>query len=284
MAELSTVSIIKGENPIDMVVKALEAVKAEKAFKNDEKILIKPNYINASHPSTGITTDARVIDGVIKFLKEKGFHNLVIGEGSGLADTMAAFKVAGVDKVAERWGIKLIDLNKDEYLTVNVPDVLALKTVNIAKTALESAVISVPKLKLHRMAGVTLSMKNMMGVVKPKGQIHHPLGKKIVDLVSVVKPRLAVIDGVIGGEGHELSGRPVQMNIVIAGLDPVAVDTVGAEVMGFNHRKVEHIMLAAEKNLGICDLNRIRVIGRSIENVRRVFKRSFSYYILSRFS
>jgi len=280
----ATVAIIKGDNPVEMVIEALEIIKADQAFRVDERILIKPNYINARHPSTGITTDARIVEGIIRFLKEKGLNNIMIGEGSGLANTMRAFEVAGVDEVAKRLKVDLMDLNEDEYVIADVPSPLALKTIRISKTALNSAIISVPKLKLHRMAGVTLSLKNMMGVVSPKGQIHRSLSKKIADLVSLVKPRLAVIDGIIGGEGHELAGKPVEMNLVLAGLDPVAVDTVGAAVMDFDVKKAEHILLAAKKGLGICDLNKIRTLGEPIEKVKKKFKPSFSMRLLSRFA
>jgi len=266
-----------------MVVEALEMIQAEKALAKNDRILVKPNYIDSSHPSTGITTDARVIEGVVKYLKQKNYENVAVGEGSGFADTMYAFKVAGVDEVARRWMVDLIDLNKDEYVVADVPDPLALKSVRVSKTALTSAIVSVPKLKLHRMAGVTLSLKNLMGVVKPKGQIHRHLSKKIADLASVVPPKLAVIDGIIGGEGHETAGKPVEMNLVIAGTDPVAVDTVGAVVMGFNPQKAQHITFAAEKGLGTCNLQRIRILGEPIEKVRKKFKPSFSSFILSKF-
>ena len=269
---MASVAIVKGHSPVEIVVKALELVEADKAFTSEERILIKPNYINASHPSTGNTTDARVVEGTVKFLKERGLGNIAIGEGSGLSDTKRAYKVAGVDEVAKRWKVDLIDLDDDEYVIADVPNYLALKTVRISKIALESAIVSVPKLKLHRMAGVTLSLKNLMGVVSPKGQIHHNLNEKIADLASVVRPKLAVIDGIVGGEGDELAGRPVKMDLVIAGLDPVAVDTVGAAVMGFDPKRAKHIALAAEKGLGTCDLKRIKVIGEPIEKVKRDFR------------
>jgi len=280
----ATVAVVKGEDPVNMTVEALEMIDASEAFRTDERILVKPNYIDASHPSTGVTTDARVVEGIIKFLEENSLGNIMIGEGSGMTNTMKAFKAAGIDEVAKRWKVDLIDLNDDEYVVAEVPSPLALKTVRIAKTALNSAIISVPKLKLHRMAGVTLSLKNLMGVVSPKGQIHRSLGKKIADLASLVKPRLAVIDGIIGGEGHELARRPVEMNLVIAGLDPVAVDTIGAAVMEVNPERVEHIILAAKKELGVCNLNKIKVVGEPIEKVKKKFKPSFSLRLLSRFA
>jgi len=281
---MSEVAIVRGEDPIEMVVKALNMVHAEKAFAPNERILIKPNYINAKPPSTGVTTDARVIEGTIKFLSEHGFNNIIIGEGSGLSDTKTAYRVAGVDEVARRWNVSLIDLNNDEYLIVNVPNYLALDKVRISKTALNYAIVSVPKLKLHRMAGITLSLKNLMGVVQPKGQIHNRLHEKIADLASILKPKLSIIDGTVGCEGHELAERPVKMDLVIAGLDPVAVDTVGALVMGFNPDEAEHLSLAAKKGLGICDIKRIKVIGEPIEKVRKEFKPSFIHRLASRFA
>lgn len=273
---MTRVAIVKGTNPPDMTVKALEMVNADNVLSKEKPILIKPNYINARHPSTGITTDSRVIEGVVKFLKQHDAEEILIGEGSGFADTFEAFQAAGVDAVAERWNAKLVDLNKDEFLEVSPPDPLALKKVKIAKTALESTIISVPKLKPHRLARVTLSLKNMMGAVTPKGSIHDPLSEKIVDLASIIKPSVAVIDGIIAGEGHETSGNPVEMNLVIAGTDPVAVDAVGAAVMSIPPEKVKHLRLAEERGLGICNLEKIETLGEPIEKVKKKFRTSFS--------
>jgi len=276
------VAIVKGTNPQNMTVKALEMIKADKALPKKKPILIKPNYINAKHPSTGITTDSRVIEGVVKFLKQHKAEEITIGEGSGFADTLEAFQVAGVNALAERWNIKLVDLNKDEFLEVSPPNPLALKNVKIAKTSLESTIISVPKLKPHRMATITLSLKNMMGAVTPKGSIHNPLSEKIVDLASIIKPSIAVIDGIIAGEGHETSGNPVEMNLVIAGTDPVAVDAVGAAVMSIPPESVKHLRLAEEKGLGTCNLKQITVLGEPIEKVKKKFRASFLSRFLAR--
>lgn len=266
---------MRGTTPQDMTVKALQTVKADKVLSNQKPILIKPNYINSSHPSTGITTDSRVIEGVVKFLRQHNLKEVIIGEGSGFADTLEAFRVAGVDKVAERWRAKMVDLNKDEFIEVTPKNPTALKKVRISKTTLESTIISVPKLKPHRLAGVTLSLKNMMGAVKSKGSIHNNLSQNIVDLVSVIKPSVAVIDGIIAGEGHETSGNPVEMNLVIAGTDPVAVDAVGAAVMGIPPESVKHLRLAEDAGLGTYRLEQIEVLGEPIEKVKRKFKTSF---------
>ena len=278
---MSKVAIVRGTNPQDMVAKALEMTAAHEALPKGKPVLIKPNYINARHPSTGITTDSRVIEGVVKFLKQHSVEDMMIGEGSGFADTFKAFQVAGVDAVAEKWNIKLVDLNRDEFVEVEPAAPLALKKVKVAKTALESTIISVPKLKPHRLARVTLSLKNMMGAVTPKGSIHNHLSEKIVDLASIIKPSMAVIDGIIAGEGHETSGNPVEMNLVIAGTDGVAVDDVGAAVMGIPPESVKHLRFAEERGLGTCDLKRIEILGEPIEKVKKKFKTSFSSKFLA---
>lgn len=280
---MSVVSIVKGENPVEMTVKALEMIEAHKVLSAEKPVLIKPNYINAKHPSTGITTDSRVIEGIVKFLNQHETKEIIVGEGSGFADTFEAFRIAGVDSLAEKWNIKLVDLNKDEFVEIYPPNPLALKKVKIAKTALESIIISVPKLKLHRITGVTLSLKNMMGAMKPKGSMHMHLNKNIVDLASIIKPSIAVIDGIIAGEGHETRGNPVKMDLVITGTDPVAVDSVGAAVMGVSPTKVEHLCLAEKKGLGTCDLNQIKVLGEPIEKVKRKFRKSILLGFLSHF-
>jgi len=281
---MSRVAIIKGTNPVETTIRALETIETEvnSVLTVKKPILIKPNYINSKPPSTGITTDSRVIEGIVKFLRERNINDISIGEGSGFSDTFEAFKNTGVDEVAERYGVKLIDLNKDEFVEVYPPNPLSLKKVRVAKTALESVVVSVPKLKPHRIATVTLSLKNMMGTLASKGTMHAglSLSENIADLASILKPSISVIDGIIAGEGHETSGNPVEMNLIIAGTDPVAVDAVGTAVMGIEPTEVKHLVLAEKKGLGTCKLEEITILGESIENVKRKFNRSLSSKLL----
>lgn len=281
---MSRVAIIKGTDPVETTVKALETIEpdVDSVISGKKPILIKPNYINSKHPTTGITTDSRIIEGIVKFLKERKIDGIAIGEGSGFADTFQAFETAGVAKVAERWNVKLVDLNIDEFIEVNPPNPLSLKKIMVAKTAVGSTIISVPKLKPHRIATVTLSLKNMMGALASKGSMHMgtSLSENIADLASILKPSISVIDGIIAGEGHETSENPVEMNLVIAGTDPVAVDAVGAAVMGISPTDVKHLLLAEKKGLGTCHLEQIAVLGEPIEKVKRKFHRSITSKLL----
>lgn len=274
---MSKVAVVKGLNPVETTVKALEMIKANlsEVLSSEKPILIKPNYIVAKHPSTGMTTDSRVVEGVVKFLKDHGRSDITIGEGSGWADTFEAFKVAGIARIARKWNVRLVDLNRDCFVEVCPPNPLALRKVVVAETALRSCIISVPKLKIHRLTAATIGVKNMMGALASKGSMHNgKLHENIADLASVLKPSLTVIDGIIAGEGHETNGSPVEMNLVIAGTDPVAVDAVGAAVMGVSPSEVKHLVLAERKGLGTCHLDKIEVVGEPIEKVRRDFRRT----------
>jgi uncharacterized protein (DUF362 family) len=166
-------------------------------------------------------------------------------------------------------------LNRDPRINIKIPNSLALKEVGVARTVLESTcIINVPKLKVHHMAVVTLSMKNLMGLILPKNIMHGRLHEKIVDLSSVFKDtvKVNIIDGLVGGEVDETSGSPVKMDLIIAGQDMVAVDTVGTAIMGIDPRKVKYLTMAGEKGMGVSNLDEIQVIGERIEDVKRQFR------------
>jgi len=266
------VAIVRGATPSQMVEKSLELIQAARRVSPDDKVLIKPNYIAAMHPSTGVTTDSRVIEALIRFAKECGVIDITVGEG-GSGNTEAAFDTVGIKEITSKHGAKLIDLNSDQRVTVQIPHPLSLREVSIAKTAAQSTcIINVPTLKVHHMALITLCMKNLMGLVLPKGSIHEDLQRRLVDLASIIKPRINIIDGLVGCECEEVYGRPVGMNVIIAGTDIVATDAVGAAAMGIDPETVEHIKLAHERGLGVGRLEGIEILGEPLESVRRNFE------------
>jgi len=270
----ASVAIVRGKQHSKMVETALKLIRAECLVKPTDKVLIKPNYVVAKHPSTGITTDSRVLESIIEFVKKSGVKDIVVGEG-GAGDTERAFDVVGIREVTSRQEVRLVNLNRDSRVTVRIPQPLALKEVGVAETALESTcIINVPKLKVHHMAVVTLCMKNLMGLILPKSIMHSQINERIIDLASLFndKVKMNVIDGFVGAEVDETSGSPVEMNLVIAGRDMVAVDAVGTAVMGIDPRKIRYLSLAEEKGLGVSNIKEIEVLGESIEDVKRKFR------------
>ncbi|MHA2298526.1 MAG: DUF362 domain-containing protein [Candidatus Hodarchaeales archaeon] len=260
----------------DRIASVLVSINLQEQVTSKKSILIKPNLVVASPASTGMTTDPRVIAAIVKWLAKDASvdkKHIIIGEGGVTGTTDKAFKVNGIGETAAELGVKLVNLNKDERVEVEVSDPLSLEKASLARTAVEADfIISVPSLKIHSMAITTLSLKNMMGAILPKGVMHTELNKRIADLCSVLKPDLAVIDGIIGGEVDEVSGNPVEMNTIIISTDPVAADAVGSAVMSVDPGRLDYLKYASQKGLGKGDLLDVNVIGQRIEDVRKRFK------------
>lgn len=270
----TSVAIVRGKHPSTMLESALKLIDVERLITPQDKVLIKPNYVVAKHPSTGLTTDSRILESIIEFVKGCGVKDIVVGEG-GSGNTDRAFDVVGIREVTTKQNVRLVNLNRDSRINIKIPNALALKEVGVARTALESTcIINVPKLKIHHMAVVTLSMKNLMGLILPKNIMHGQLHEKIVDLSSVFKDKVKIniIDGLVGGEIDETTGSPVKMDLLITGKDMVAVDTVSTAIMGIDPRKVKYITIAGEMGLGVSSLDEIQVFGERIEDVKRQFR------------
>ena len=267
------VSIVHTEDPIGGTKKALDQVHAADVLRRYQRVLIKPNYVNGSHPSTGVTTDPRVVRAIVEYLLEHGRNSreFAVGEG-GMAtvDTMQSFRNAGLVDELNGYGVKLIDLNAEPHVDVDIEGGRSLKSVRVARSFVDyDCILSVPKLKVHCWALSTLSMKNMMGGILPKGIMHDDLAQKIVDLNRAFGPELTVIDGILGCQRHELACDPVASNVIVAGEDFVAADAVGSFLMGLAPDQVLYLQLAKKAGLGENDLFKIEYTGEEISRLRK---------------
>lgn len=281
----ATVSIVKGKDVEKMVTKAVELLGGlEKVVAARKKVLIKPNLCYPLPPNTGCTTEPRIVESLIKILQNINAREIVVGDGAGKGskfDTMGVYKVTKLDEVCESYGVRFVDFNTDKAVNVKIENGKALKELRIAKTVLDAdVIINVPKLKTHWMMGTTLCIKNLMGCVvgEDKPQKFHDkrqlysAHQHVVDLSKIIRPALNVVDGVIGMEGRgPIHGTPVAMDLIIAGCDPVAVDTVATRCMGYDHRKIDYIRYAAEQGLGTMNLDKIKIAGEKIEDVKEKF-------------
>ena len=100
--KMTSVALVKGKEPSKMVEEALRLIKAEKLIKSEDTVLIKPNYVSAKLPSTGITTDSRIVEDLIKFVQSHEVRDVIVGEG-GAGDTERAFDVVEIRDVIKRW-------------------------------------------------------------------------------------------------------------------------------------------------------------------------------------
>ncbi len=250
----SRVIVVKGSDREIMVENGLKALEIN-PYK--EKVVIKPNLItNRPYP---VTTPPKTVECIVNYFKGKA-KEIFIAEGAGMCrgGTNKAFLDLGYSELAEKSGIKLVDLNDDDYEIRKNPDALKLKEFKFPLTLKNSFLISAAVLKRHSMAKVTLSLKNMLGASIGMKAKFHLLGinKSIVDINLYKKPDLALIDG-IESSSLELGGEVTRYDLMIFSEDPVAADAVGANILGLNPLSVPHIKLAQEKGLGMARLEEI---------------------------
>lgn len=260
-----------------MVREALDGIGASDAVDANDRVVVKPNYVEPMMPDTGVTTDPRIIEAVIEWLQERGVKTITIAEGGDTAaKTDRAFRMVGLPEIAERRGVRLLNVFRDERVEVDIPGASSLHRVGLSRTILEAdCLVDLPKLKCHCMAGVTLGIKNLMGAVVPdKMMMHRGLQERLADLALVLRPKLCVIDGLTGSAGHETAGTPVKSDLIIAGRDVVATDAIGCLAMEIDPMEIRHLRLCAERGLGELRPDKIQVVGAAIEKVRKDYQRS----------
>lgn len=199
--------------------------------KPDEKILLKPNWIMAVPPERCATTHPSVFKAVGELFLKAGVK-LSYRDSPGFSKPEKAADKTGFHAVASELGIPLADFETSRE--VDFEEAIQNKKFFIANSVLESdGIISLPKLKTQALMKLTGAVKNQLGCVPgmKKGEYHLKLpksinfGRMLVDLDSLIKPRLYIMDGIMAMEGNgPMSGDPVKMNVLLFSTDPIALD------------------------------------------------------------
>lgn len=266
-----------------MTKSALSTTGAVDLLK-DKKVFIKLNFGGPSGEKGAIVSEA-VTRSVIEHLKPICCE-LKLGEQGRASreESEALFNRIWCRNLEKELGVEFINLWDDEYIPVDIPYPLAKKRWKIPKSILDSdIVVSLACLKVSAAATVTLALKNFFGVIpyKNKAFFHGKIHQVIVDLNQIIKPSLGIIDAIYGWEGGEsaLGGNPVRMGLILASQDLVALDTVATEIMGIDSKRVPHLQMASELGLGTANLDKIEILGESIDQVKKNFKKVPAYQI-----
>jgi len=246
-----------------------------------KRVLIKPNLVDylENYP---VTTAPEMVGAVADLLFELGAREVAVGDGSAFRrETWPIAEANGLAAVLAARGLKFIDLNYDDPQPVPVQDKwLRRSTVFwLPRHVLNSdLIVSLPKLKTHHWAGVSLSLKNLLGVIPgarygwPKNIIHiNGIPQSILGIYQMLPPVISVVDGIIGMEGDgPLFGSPVPHGLLAVGRDPVSVDVTCAQLMGFSIESVLHLKLAAWAGIG--QAHRIEIRGVQRERLQRRYQ------------
>jgi uncharacterized protein (DUF362 family) len=243
-------------------------------------VLLKPNLVGFD-PLCEMNTHPYVIAATRESFLRLGAAQVLIGDGPAMdRDTEAIIESVRLREFAGPLGGIFVDLNLDDVKRVVLSTHASrLKELYLPKTALGvDFLVSMPKLKTHHWAGVTLSLKNMFGIVPgscygwPKNVLHWAgIDKSILDINAALRPDFAIVDGIVGMEGNgPIQGTPKPCGVLVLGDDPVAVDATCCRVMGLRPEKVKYLN-AAGTLLGHVDAAKIQQLGETVESVRTPF-------------
>lgn len=247
------------------------------ASMSGKTVMIKPNLVAPEVSTTGITTDPQVVRALVDLALQAGAAQVLIVEG-GVGAPPADFEACGYSFFGTYDPrVQLMDFGAQPVSLVRVPNGLTYFALHVPTPAVQPNLvfISAGKMKTHVEAVATLSMKNLFALLSPSKYVGPPgtpprqdchargVHEVIVD-INLLRPiSFAVIDGIWGMEGEgPVHGAPVPRNLVLAGLNPVAVDRVALQVMEIQ-QTVPYLAYAATKGLGPASVNSVAVLGDS---------------------
>lgn len=247
-------------------------------IKPESRILIKPNILIAKSPTEAATTHPVIIEAIINSVKSAGAVP-VVGDSPGghVGDLEKYWESTGIQEVCDRLDTKIVNFESAGVYKKRFNG----NHYYIAKPVLDADfVINVPKIKTHGLTVFTCALKNMYGVVPglKKTEYHKKapkpseFSKLVVDIFSLSKPGLNIVDGVIGMDGMGPSaGNPKELGVVLASTDAVALDSYICYILGKDPMKVPTTKIACKRELGEANINKIEILGNK-PIVRNDFK------------
>ena len=292
LTDEARVSIVKGNDCRDMTYAALKNIEDSimTSLEGKKRILIKPNLVVTNVPLSSTSVDS--VRGILDFLRPRWKGPIVVGESTASKDgTMTGFSNYGYLPLEKEYKLKLSDLNEQPHVERyvlgpdNEPRLIRLISTFLDK---DQYVISAAKMKTHDRVLVTLSLKNVL-LAAPLNDYKHNykvdthltkmrskntiLHYNMFTLAREIYPDLGVIDGFEAMEGSgPVRGTPVDARVVLASLDPLALDTLTAKIMGFDPTEILYLSSMNKAGMGQGDLDKIKIIGNGVQNIQYKFQ------------
>jgi uncharacterized protein (DUF362 family) len=263
-------AVVSGE-PAAATRKALEAIGGLSRFvKKGQRVVIKPNMSFAKTPEFAATTHPLVVAALAQACSEAGAKEILILDHT-LQRAELCLERSGIrDACRNIPGVHVLALQDRKFFQeIRVPQGKVLERVEVIRDILDNAVlINDPVAKSHSATGVSLGLKGLMGLIWDRESFHSQfnINQAIADLATVIKPQLTILDATralaSGGPGGP--GDVRKPNLIVAGTDPVAVDSYGVGIVpwygqSFKGRQVEHLLIAHQRGLGKIDVEKLRI-------------------------
>jgi len=247
-----------------------------------KRIILKPNLVEFD-PKGVINTNPAVVEAAIDAFRTLGAAEVIVAEGPGhRRDNEYLLSASGLYDVIREHKVRYVDLNSDDVRATPVrSSFTSFKQLYLAETLFNAdLLVSMPKLKTHHWAGVTLSMKNLFGIIPgtvygwPKNILHwQGIDNSILDINSSLPlPQFSIVDGIVGMEGNgPLQGQAKPAGVLVFGEDFVSVDASAARLMTLEPRKIKYLA-KADEFLGNLAYERIEQIGEKLESLQQDFE------------
>jgi uncharacterized protein (DUF362 family) len=257
--------IARNGTPGELLNAAIEGVGGiGNVVKKGQKVAIKVNMSFNQPPARAATTNPELVERLVEMCREAGASQVVVIDHTLENGQMCMATSEIKDAVTQAGGdIKVINSHED-YKTVDIPRGKTLRRTELSKEVLDADVlINVPIAKVHGSAVISVSMKNLMGIVWDRGEFHtRGLNQCIADLSSLVKPDLIILDAyrILMSNGPRGPGKVKEAGEVVVGVDPVAIDRYGCELLEQDVDDVRYIRAGYELGLGEMDLGKVHMV------------------------
>jgi uncharacterized protein (DUF362 family) len=258
-----TFGVARGADTAAIVRKAVELVGGMGSFiEEGDVVFVKPNISWDKKPEQAATTNPLVVETVVKMISEAGAKKIIVADNT-CNDARRTYKRSGIKKAAEDAGADVPFMEQRRFVSTNLGGTV-MKDWEVYREAMEAdKIINLPIAKHHGLSDVTLSMKNLMGLIGGRRDLlHQNLPECVVDLAAYFKPTLNILDSVRllkanGPQGSTLKDV-VELNTVAASVDPVKIDAFGISLFGdaiFSNDPAAfpHIQEAIKRGLGTAD-------------------------------
>jgi uncharacterized protein (DUF362 family) len=268
-------AVISGE-PVAATKKALETIGGLSRFiKKGQRVVLKPNMSFARTPDFGATTHPLVVATVAQTCIEIGAQQVLVLDHTLQRAELCLARTGILEACKNMPGVHVLAPQERKFFReIRIPQGKVLERVEVIREVLDNSVlINIPVAKSHSATGVSLGIKGLMGLIWERESFHSQfnINQALADLATVIKPQLTILDATralaSGGPGGP--GDVKKPNLIIAGVDPVAVDSYGVGVVpwygqNFKGRQVEHLLVAHQRGLGKIDIEQLKVFKGTV--------------------
>jgi uncharacterized protein (DUF362 family) len=258
-------SVARGHGPAANTRAAIALLGGMGAFvKSGATVVVKPNLLTARPPEDGVSTNPIVVGTIVAMCVEAGAKDVIVLD-QPTSEPQSTFQISGIADATRKAGGRVKILTDRNFESVAIPKGRLLSSLPIVKDVFQAdTFINVPIAKTHSLAGLTMAMKNLMGIMgDPRSVMHTDFDQKIVDLNTLVKPHLVVLDatrilfrnGPTGGGPQDTK----HLDTVIAGTSQVSVDAYGTTLFGMRPTDLAYLVNAHARGLGEIDLKKLRI-------------------------